>query len=103
MVFSFASERAEARRRTFLAPYGGLSARTSGGDPDCRLGRATPPDQPLQLVDVDSRDRQESRLAQREAECDQVFGSPAQEAQIVVEAAQLFFKEMQVVHALRLA
>src|SRR5205823_6117229 len=89
------------RRRTFVRSYGRLSGRPasgSGGDPDGGGGRAAFPDQPLQLVDVDPRDREERRLAQLVPERDQPLGPPAQDGEVVVEPAPLASEGVELVH-----
>src|SRR5438128_2007328 len=70
----------------------------SGGDSDCGGGRAAVLDQPLQLVAVDSRDRQERRLAQLVPERDQPLGPPAHDGEVVVEPGPLAGEGVKLVH-----
>src|SRR6266702_4510083 len=72
----------------------------SGGDLDCRLGRAALPDQPLELVDVDRRDGQQGGLAPLVSERDQPLAPPAQHTQVVFEPTPLAVEDVELVHEL---
>jgi len=59
---------------------------------------AAAPDQPLDLVDVDLRDREEGCLSQLVPQRYQTLGPPAQNSEIVVEAAPLAVEGVELVH-----
>src|SRR5690348_854933 len=60
--------------------------------------RAAAPDQPLELVDVDLRNRKEGRLSQLVPERYQPLCPPAQNSEIVVEPAPLAVEGVELVH-----
>jgi len=92
--------RARARGVVLQASRRGSGApqNPSAGDASRGRRRAAPPDQPLELVDVDRRDREEGRLAQLLPERYQPLGPPAQDSEIVVEAAPLALEGVELVH-----